>query len=116
MAKKNFSGGLNSLLENTSENNLSEKEETIQKVISKKRGRPKINFKEITSTSEEGTLPEETRATFIVKKETLEKIKAIAFWDRAQIKNVVHNALEAYIEEKGEKYLEQALKAFSQRS
>ena len=41
----------------------------------------------------------ETRATFIVKEEALEKIKAIAYWDRQNIKDIVQVAIEAYIKQ-----------------
>ena len=82
MAKKNFSGGLSSLL---GENN---KEDKATKV-----GRPKTQFKEITKSSQEGTKENETRATFIVNEDLLEKLKAIAYWDRVLIKEVVNKAL-----------------------
>jgi hypothetical protein len=37
-------------------------------------------------------LENETRATFIVNEEVLEKIKAIAYWERIRIKDVVDRA------------------------
>ena len=83
MSKKNFTGGLSSLLgENT-------KEDKATKV-----GRPKTQFKEITKTSQEGTKENETRATFIVNEELLDKLKAIAYWERKLIKEVVDIALQ----------------------
>lgn len=82
MSKKNFTGGLSSLLgENT-------KEDKAIKV-----GRPKTQFKEITKSSQEGTKENETRATFIVNEELLDKLKAIAYWDRVLIKDVINTAL-----------------------
>jgi predicted nucleic acid-binding protein len=84
MSKKNFTGGLNSLL------GESPKEP-------KKTGRPKTAAKEITKTSQEGTKESETRATFIVNEEQLEKLKSIAYWDRLLIKDVVAQALEDYL-------------------
>ena len=113
MAKKSFSSGLNSLLEPTSHREEESVEATLE--AQKKRGRPRTSFKEVTITSEEGTRPEEIRATFIVKKQTLEKVKALAFWDRVQIKNVIHEAIEAYLEQKGDKHIKQALDAFCKR-
>jgi len=86
MSKKNFTGGLSSLLgENT-------KEDKATKV-----GRPKTQFKEITKTSQEGTKENETRATFIVNEELLDKLKAIAYWDRVLIKEVINTALQEAI-------------------
>jgi hypothetical protein len=80
MSKKNFTGGLSSL--------LGDQPETT------KRGRPQTVFKEITKSSQEGTKENETRATFIVNEELLEKLKAIAYWDRKLIKEVINTALQ----------------------
>jgi hypothetical protein len=80
MSKKNFKGGLNSLLGDQPEK--------------PKRGRPVTQFKEITKSSQEGTKENETRATFIINEELLEKLKAIAYWDRSLIKDVVNTALQ----------------------
>ena len=82
MSKKSFTGGLSSLLgENTKENKAT------------KVGRPKTQFKEITKSSQEGTKENETRATFIVNEDLLDKLKAIAYWDRVLIKDVINTAL-----------------------
>lgn len=51
-------------------------------------------------TSEAGLQEGWTRATFIVKKGQLEKIKALAYWDRKKVKEVVNEALEAYLKDK----------------
>lgn len=80
MSKKNFTGGLNSLLGEQKEK--------------PKRGRPVTQTKEITKSSQEGTKENETRATFIINEELLEKLKAIAYWDRVLIKDVVNTALQ----------------------
>jgi hypothetical protein len=83
MSKKNFTGGLSSL--------LGEKPEAVKK------GRPVTQFKEITKTSQEGTKINETRATFIVNEDLLEKLKALAYWDRVLIKDVMNTALEEVV-------------------
>ncbi len=80
MSKKNFTGGLNSLLGDQPEK--------------PKRGRPVTQTKEITKSSQEGTKENETRATFIINEELLEKLKAIAYWDRVLIKDVINVALQ----------------------
>ena len=80
MSKKNFTGGLNSLLGDQPEK--------------PKRGRPKTSTREITKSSQKGTKENETRATFIINEELLEKLKAIAYWDRKLIKEVVDTALQ----------------------
>jgi hypothetical protein len=44
----------------------------------------------------------EVRATFIVENEVLEKIKALAYWNRKNIKQVVNDALKTHISKQGE--------------
>jgi hypothetical protein len=41
----------------------------------------------------------ETRATFIIKVSSLEKLKAISYWERKTIKNILDEALTTYIEQ-----------------
>ena len=86
--KKDFTGGLSTLL---GDNNHPHFEEikSIDQHVGKSR--------EITKTSQIGTKEEEIRATFIVNESVLEKVKAIAYWDRKQIKNVIAEALITYI-------------------
>lgn len=83
MSKKDFTGGLNSLLGEQPDR--------------PKRGRPVTQTKEITKSSQEGTKDNETRATFIVNEELLDKLKAIAYWDRVLIKDVVNTALQEIV-------------------
>ena len=84
MSKKNFTGGLNSLLGDSPEK--------------PKKGRPVTQTKEITKSSQEGTKENETRATFIVNEELLEKLKAVAYWERRMIKEVIASALEETVD------------------
>jgi hypothetical protein len=84
MSKKNFTGGLNSLLGDQPEK--------------PKIGRPVTQTKEITKSSQEGTKENETRATFIVNEELLEKLKAVAYWERRMIKEVIASALEETVD------------------
>ena len=80
MSKKNFSGGIESLLGN--------------QIGKPKRGRPVTQTKEITKSSQEGTKENETRATFIVREDLLENLKAVAYWERMLIKDVINTAFE----------------------
>ena len=116
MSKKRFTGGLSSLLgENTNDTNnqvtnqpIIDKEEVKESIITNeieelkkdipKVGRPKTQFKEITKSSQEGTKPNETRATFIVNEDLLEKLKGIAYWDRILIKDVINTALQDHVD------------------
>lgn len=79
MSKKTFAGGLNSLMGDQPEK--------------PKRGRPVTQTKEITKSSQKGTKENETRATLIINEDLLDKLKAVAYWDRLLIKDVVNNAL-----------------------
>jgi hypothetical protein len=115
MGKKSFAGGLNSLLESTVIEEENEGEIESPSMLKQKRGRPRTSFKTITKATQEGTREGEERATFIVRIALIEKIKAVAFWDRMQIKDVVNNALETYLRQKGEKHVDQALQAFRKK-
>jgi len=86
MAKKSFSGGLNSLLGETNP-----AEQTAEQ------SEPKAAKKEITKTSQIGTKEKETRATFIVNEDLLEKMKALAYWERVLIKDIINQAFEELI-------------------
>ena len=86
MAKKNFSSGLNSLLGETKpEEQAAEPKET------------KAAKKGIINTSQRGMKENETRATFIVNEDVLDKMKSLAYWDRLSIKDIVNNAFEEHI-------------------
>jgi hypothetical protein len=84
MTKKNFKGGLGSLLGDQPDK--------------PKRGRPITSTRVITKSSQEGTKENEIRATFIVNEDLLEKLKAIAYWDRVLIKDVANTALQDAID------------------
>jgi len=84
MSKKDFKGGLNSPLGDQPDK--------------KKTGRPKTSTRIVTKSSQEGTKENETRATFIVNEELLEKLKGIAYWERTLIKNVINTALKEAVD------------------
>jgi len=87
MSKKDFKGGFTDLLGDN-------------KPVKKKVGRPKDQTKrEPDKTSQEGTKNDETRATFIVKEELLDKVKALAYWEREQIKGTINKALQSFVDE-----------------
>ena len=93
MSKKSF--GLDALLGDKPELKKVVKEMRDKGLLPKNKvGRPVTQTKEITKSSQEGTKENETRATFIVNEELLDKLKAIAYWDRVMIKEVINNALE----------------------
>ncbi len=53
-----------------------------------------------TSTSSKGLPKGWTRATFIVRQDLVHKVKRAAYWDRRQIKDLVTEALDAYLVDK----------------
>ena len=64
----------------------------------RKVGRPVTQKKVIQKTSQIGTKENEIRATFILKEDLLEKVKAMAYWHRVQIKEIAHHAFADAIE------------------
>ncbi|WP_026708953.1 hypothetical protein [Flavobacterium frigidarium] len=86
MAKKSFSGGLSSLLGDTN------KPEAVPATVE-----PKENSKKTVQAPQADAKGVETRATFIVQEELLEKMRTIAYWDRMLIKDIVNDAFESYI-------------------
>jgi len=114
-------GGISNLIQDTTENpDRKELEGHVRRAEAKKRGdkpkrgpgRPRTNFKEVEKSSEEGTIEGETRATFIIKKDLLESLKALAYWERSQIKDVANEAIQLLLESRGEKTVEQAKKLY----
>lgn len=71
-----------------------ELKEALNKERTKDVGRPKKGV----YSPERGTKPEETRATFIVNKKNLRKIKFISLLETRQIKDVIGEAIADYIE------------------
>ena len=53
--------------------------------------------KGIAKSSQEGLQDGWTRATFILRKDHVEKVKALAYWDRKKVKEVIDEALGAYL-------------------
>ncbi len=51
-------------------------------------------------TSQQGLKDGWTRATFILRKEYLEKLKSLSYWERKKIKEVIDEALTSYLEKK----------------
>jgi hypothetical protein len=51
-------------------------------------------------TTSKGLRPGWTRATFIVREETVQQLKAVAYWDRKELKRIVEEAFRAYLQGK----------------
>ena len=53
--------------------------------------------KVISRISQQGLKDGWTRGTFILRKDHLEKIKAVAYWERKQVKEVMDEVLGDYL-------------------
>ncbi len=53
--------------------------------------KPEINY------TQKGLKPGETRTTFIVDVDTLERFKLVAYWERTTIKDLLNECMEAAI-------------------
>lgn len=62
-----------------------------------KRGRPKEINRVVTKTSQSGLREGLTRATFIIREDTLDKLKERAYTDRKKLKDLVSEALDYYL-------------------
>ncbi len=51
-------------------------------------------------SSQKGLQDGWSRATFILKKEYIEKLKALSYWERTTIKEIVDEALSDYFKDK----------------
>lgn len=58
----------------------------------------------------------ETRTTFILEVELLETVKALAYWERKPLKQIVKAALEEYLDLKDDSYLKNALNSYRMNS
>jgi hypothetical protein len=57
--------------------------------------------KGIINSSEKGLKDEWTGDTFILRKDDLEKIRVLAYWERKKVKEVINEALGSYLNGKG---------------
>jgi hypothetical protein len=53
--------------------------------------------KSVAESSQRGLKDGWTRATFILKMEYLNRIKELAYWERKKVKEIVDEALGAYL-------------------
>ena len=58
----------------------------------------------------------DTRYTFIVQESVLETLKALAYDNRKQIKSIMHEAFEAYINNLDPHFVKQAKKIYKERT
>ncbi len=99
--KKSFSGGINSLLESTVNDT------GIEEKASKERGRGKTQ-KKIGADS--------TIASFVIRTDTLEIMRALAYWERKKIKDVLEEAMQQLQLEKGDNVITKALEEYRKQA
>ena len=97
---KNFTSGLATILGEAPSKSKRKETSDIKKVI--------------TKSSQIGTKENDTRATFIVSEQQLESIKALAYWERLSIKELIAHMIECYLETKSE-VLETALLSYRKK-
>ena len=86
MAKKNFSSGFDKLLGSTPSDATKGDEQ-------------KKKEKEVETVEEQKeAVDPEVRATYILKQSTVNRLKDIAYWERAMLKEIIQDALEGYVE------------------
>ena len=99
MTKKEFKTGLNTLLGDTGTAAAQPTEERQSR-------------KEITKTTQEGTYEGDIRATFILNEAKLEKLKALAYWERITQKDLIDQAIDMLLKSKDPELLEKAVNEF----
>lgn len=104
MAKtfKQLTGGLSSLIPTDESPEVKTYRKAVQKLKDEglhKAGRKKRTDKDNATapSAERGTKPGEMRKTYLVNMQSAEKIDSIAYWDRRSVKEVINEAMEAYI-------------------
>ncbi len=101
MAKKSFSKGIDVFFGDTTKEMKKPVKETED---------PKPLFQEDES------LKIEKRATFLIEVDHLDKIKALAYWERTTSKSILKQALEQFFSSKGQKYMKEAIEYYKQNN
>jgi hypothetical protein len=105
MSKKNFSGGLNTLLEGS----IAKQEKPAQDEPVKA-GIKQEAFKPAEDKKPKGY--RQPRATFLIDEDKVETLKAIAYWERKKIKDLIEEALDSVISSRNPEEIQKALIEF----
>ncbi len=103
MTRKNFSKGIDSILGNRHEI----KEDTSHHQNTKSTAvidEPEVQAKEEITT----------RTTIYLNPDVYEQIKAIAYWDRRSVTSIIQESLATFVESKGTKYVNEAVKKYTE--
>ena len=93
MAKKNFTGGIDSLFQ----------------------GSPR-DVKKEENPERENEITKYSRTTLILNTESYEKIKAIAYWERKQIKDLIISAINNIINSYDNQTIDKIMKAYNENT
>ena len=96
MAIKNFSKGIKSTIGSITENENKLAEEELKNDTNAKEKMFWLTT-DTESSSKKGLKFDEIRMTTITNEIYLNKIKAIAYWDRLQTKDLINQALEDFV-------------------
>jgi hypothetical protein len=120
MAKKSFRGtgaGIDGILgikpsSSELEMNVLENQQTGRPEPDNDRQGPigKTGRKRVSESLRKSQPSDGVRSTMIFNLDKLEKLRALAYWERQPIKCVLEDALDKYFESKGEAYVDYALK------
>ena len=106
MSKKDFTGGINSLLGEG-------KTDKPEEVKAPERKAEPVSRKEITKTTQEGTYEGDIRATFIIKENKLELLKALAYWERKKIKDILDESIDSLLNAKDPELLKKVIEEYN---
>lgn len=96
-------GGLDMLISSTTEGARDLNVKETPSTAKPKRGRPTEIKRDITKTSQSGLREGLTRATFIIREDTLDRLKDRAYTDRKKLKDLVSEALDYYLDKTKDK-------------
>ena len=96
MSKKTFARGIEAFLEETTKASIPD--ETNEQVYSEVRSK--------TTT--------ESRTTVVLDADLMDKLKAIAYWERLSTKRIFTQAIENFLSTKNERYIKDALKKYQE--
>lgn len=106
MVKKSFAEGIDVYFGESSQKkpNLKKKKAEVKKI----KENPPIDIKEES--------PVVKRTTMFIEVDLLEKIKALAYWERTSIKGIVENAIKESLEKRGSQYINKAISNYKNQS
>lgn len=104
MSKKTFTGGINTLLEGS----VSKQEKPAQ-AQERPVEPPEVKQEPKTTQDKKPKYYRQPRATFLIDTNRVETLKAIAYWERKKIKDLIDEALKTFIDSRSPEDIQKAL-------